>query len=802
MTNDIPKHAQIVIVGGGILGASTAYHLALNGCTDVVVLERAKLTSGTTWHAAGLVRRLRSSATLTNLISASIELYQSLEVETGQATGWRETGSLAVAANADRMTQLKRQVSLARGFGLDAELLPVTEVPDYWPLVRTDDLIGAVFSPGDGRVNPSDTASALVKGARGRGVRFFEDTPVQRIEKNAGRASAVVTPLGRIECENVVLCAGLWSRDLALLAGAHFPLYACEHFYILTKPIPGIDRHLPTLSAQDSYLYIRDEVGGLLVGCFEPNAKPLPLSRLPTDFAFDLLDEDWDHLEPMLKNAIHRIPALETAEIRMLLNGPESFTLDNNFMLGESAEVPGLFLGCGMNSVGIASAGGAGRALAEWIIEGEATMDLLEVDVRRFTPQQNVLRALHDRIPEVLGKHYEILFPGAQPQSVRGARRTALYDAHVRKGARFGNRNGWERAEVFAPKAEQEGWRLTFGRPPWHGAAEREYTAAKEAVALLDQSSYGKILLSGPDSARGLNRIVANDIDVAPGRVVYTAMVNHRGGYESDVTVQRWDEETFLVVTGSGQINRDIPWIRSQIASKERVTLLDVTSAWSLLGLAGPNAEALLRRLCPDDTDLSTLQPYHHRETELGFARTRLARMSYTGEPGFEILLPTDMTAGVHDCLHDAGEDLGLRDIGSIAVNSLRLEKGFRSWGHDLSPGVTPFDAGLERFVAWDKAGSFRGREALMGLRDATPAHRLITFSLADANALPIGGEPLFRDEHPMGQVTSTGYGHGSGHAIGLAYVAADALDERCRTEDLEIEIACQRFQIDGRLAP
>ena len=713
MSSEIPSHARVVVIGGGILGSSTAYHLAKNGCTDVVVLERAKITSGTTWHAAGLVRRLRSSATLTGIINDSIELYKSLEAETGQDTGWRETGSLGVTTSAERLVQLHRQVSLARGFGLDTEPVPVNRVQDYWPLLRTDDLLGAVFSPGDGRVNPSDTALALVKGARARGVRFYEDTPVTAIEKANGRAAAVVTPHGRIGCETVVICAGLWSRELAMLAGVNAPLYACEHFYILTKPIDGIDGHLPSLSAQDGYLYVRDDVGGLLVGCFEPNARALPLSKLPRDFAFGLLNEDWDHFEPMLENAIHRIPALETAEVRMMLNGPESFTLDNHFMLGESAEVPGLFLGCGMNSVGIASSGGAGRALAEWILEGEATMDLLEVDVRRFTPQQNVLRALHDRIPEVLGNHYELLFPGVQPRTVRGVRRSPLHEAHARAGAHFGNRAGWERAEVFAPDAEREGWQLGFGRPPWHEAVGREHAVATNRVALLDQSPYGKILVTGADAERCLGRIMANDVAVSPGTVVYSAMLNQRGGFQSDLTVQRWDDETFLVITGSSQVNRDLPWIRDHVEPGERVTLVDVTSAWALIGVAGPSASALLQDLCFDTTDLSALGRYRHQEVEIGYSRVRVARLSYTGLSGFELLVPVDTAASVHQSLHEAGTERGVADIGSLAVNTLRLEHGLRAWGHELSPGVTPIEAGLERFVAFDKPQGFVGRDAL-----------------------------------------------------------------------------------------
>ena len=425
MTHEtFPASARYVVIGGGIMGSSTAYHLALNGETDVVVLERSKLQCGTTWHAAGLVNALRPSANFTRLIRYSIDLYSRLEAETGQATGWNRTGALSLATQRDRMTMLERQISLGRVFGLEAHRVSVAEAAELWPLARTEDLVGAVLSPNDGRVNPSDTAAALARGARNRGVRFFEDTPVTGFEKTSGRISAVATGRGVVRCEAAVVCAGLWSREVAALAGAQAPLHACEHFYLLTKPIEGIDRHFPTLSDRDGYLYIRDEVGGILAGCFEPNARALPLEKLPRDFSFDLLNEDWDHFEPMMRNAIHRVPALETAEVRMLLNGPESFTPDGHFMLGESPAVDGLFLGCGFNSAGIASSGGAGRALAEWIVEGEPTVDLWEVDVRRFAPFQNNLRALHDRIPEILSNHHPIPYPGRHPRTVRGLRRS------------------------------------------------------------------------------------------------------------------------------------------------------------------------------------------------------------------------------------------------------------------------------------------------------------------------------------------------------------------------------------------
>ena len=562
MDGALPAAARFVVIGGGIMGSSTAYHLALNGVSDVVLLERSKLQSGTTWHAAGLVNALRPSANFTRLIRYSIDLYRRLEAETGQATGWVETGLLSLATHRDRMTMLERQVSLGKVFGLEAYEVSLQEAADLFPPGRFDDAVGAVFSPNDGRVNPSDTAAALARGATDRGVKIYEDTPVEGFEKVNGRITAVLTDRGRIACEGVAICAGLWSREIAALAGAPAPLYACEHFYLLTKPIEGIDRHFPTLSDRDGYLYIRDEVGGILAGCFEPNARALPLENLPRNFSFDLLNEDWDHFEPMMRNAIHRVPALETAEVRMLLNGPESFTLDGHFMLGESPSVDGLFLGCGFNSGGIASSGGAGRALAEWMIQGEPTVDLWEVDVRRFAPFENNLRALHDRIPEILSAHHPVPYPGKHPETVRGLRRSPIHGHLSERGAHFMPRGGWERPAWFKTDTHDGEGPLSLHRPPWFEPMAAEHRAGREAVVVTDQSSFGKILIQGVDAEGFLDRVCANHLAVPVGMVVYTQMLNHRGGIETDVTVQRLADDEFLVVTGTGQLVRDMAWLR------------------------------------------------------------------------------------------------------------------------------------------------------------------------------------------------------------------------------------------------
>ena len=802
MTDEtFPASARYVVIGGGIMGSSTAYHLALNGETDVVVLERSKLQCGTTWHAAGLVNALRPSANFTRLIRYSIDLYSRLETETGQSTGWNRTGLLSIATHRDRMTMLERQISLGKVFGLEAHRVSVTEAAEIWPLARTDDLVGAVLSPNDGRVNPSDTAAALARGARNRGVRFFEDTSVTGFEKTNGRISAVVTDRGVVRCEAAVVCAGLWSREVAALAGASAPLHACEHFYLLTKPIEGIDRHFPTLSDRDGYLYIRDEVGGILAGCFEPNAKALPLDRLPRCFSFDLLNEDWDHFEPMLRNAMHRVPALETAEVRMLLNGPESFTLDGNFMIGESPDVDGLFLGCGFNSAGIAASGGAGRALAEWIVEGEPTVDLWEVDVRRFAPFQNNLRALRDRIPEILSAHHPVPYPGKHPQTVRGLRRSPVHANLAARGAHFMPRSGWERPAWFRTDESSGQGPPSLGRPTWFEPMAAEHHAARKAVIVTDQSSFGKILVQGTDAERFLDRLCANDLAVPVGKVVYTQMLNQRGGVETDVTVQRLTADEYLVVTGTGQLARDIAWLRRHLGD-ERAVLNDVTSGTAILGVAGPKACELMARLTDEALDERAFAPYTCRTMEVGYATVRAARLSYTGEPGFELHVPAEFAACVYESIVDAGAELGLRDAGALALDSLRAERGFRSWGHELDADTTPIEAGIGFAVPRAKRTDFIGREAIERQRAAGPQRRLVFLSIRDLEAWPLGSEPILHGDDVVGQVTTAFWAHTVGCAMVMGYVigTTEVIGVRIDAGGFAVEIACRRFEADASL--
>ena len=800
----LPTSAEVVVIGGGIMGCSTLYHLAKLGMRNGVLLERKQLTCGTTWHSAAQVRQLRSSRNLTRLIKYSTDLYASLEQETGQSTGWLRTGSLSIATNPDRMTHILRQAALADAFGVETHVIGPREAAEMWPMMRADDVLGAVYSPDDGRVNPSDLCLALVKGAKANGGRICEDTEVVGFDIGDGRIRGVRTNRGEIACDTVVNCAGLWGRRIGAMAGVAVPLYACEHFYLLTKPIEGVGAHLPTLSDHDGHLYIRDEVGGLLVGCFEPKAKPLALSDLPKDFAFDLLNEDWDHFEPMMLNALHRIPALETAEARMLLNGPESFTPDGSFLLGEAPEVRGFFVGCGMNSVGIATGGGAGRAIAEWIVHGQPTMDLWPVDIRRFARVHANQRVLRQRVPEELGLHYAIGFPGREPETARGLRRGPVHDRLAAKGAQFGPRMGWERANWFAREGDPVPPPLRFGKPAWFDAVARECKAAREGVVVFDQTSFGKLLVQGPDAEKVLQRLCANDVAVDPGRVVYTGLLNERGGYESDLTVFRLDGRRYMLVTGTAQPVRDLDWIHRNLGADERVTVTDIGGSLAVFSVMGPESRTLLSRLTAEDLSNTGFDLFTAREINLGSALVRAARLSYIGELGWELYVPVEMAAGLYDELTAAGADLGLTDAGMYALTSLRIERGYRAWGHDVTPDDTPLEAGLA-FATKLKSGiPFIGRKALLGQKQRGLSRRLIHLRFRDPAVFPLGDEPIVKNGAVLGQVTSAAYSHTLGTSLAMGYVALDGrpVAELIADGGLEVRIAGDRHAVDAATTP
>lgn len=784
MPSALPTQARVVIVGGGIVGCSVAYHLAKLGWTDVVLLEQGQLSCGTTWHAAGLVGQLRSQESMTKLIRYSTKLYSELEAETGLATGWKACGSLSVARTQARMTQLKRTAAVARAYGVQCDVVSPREAGELWPVMRTDDLVGGVWLPGDGKANPTDLTQALARGARSRGVRIVENTRITAIHTASPGGIRTATGVswcnkdgesGRIAAEIVVNCAGQWAKAVGRLCDVSVPLHSAEHYYIVTERIAGVHPDLPVMRDPDGYIYFKEEVGGLVMGGFEPNAKPWGMNGIPENFEFQLLPDDWDQFEILMENALMRVPALETAQIRQFYNGPESFTPDNNFMLGEAPELRNFYVGAGFNSMGIASAGGAGVALAEWIVAGEPTMDLWPVDIRRFARFNGNDTWLHDRVKETLGLHYAMPWPNRELDTARPFRRSPLYATLLAKGACFGSKMGWERPNFFAPSLEQATIDYRFGQQNWHAWSAAEHRACREAVALFDMSSFAKLLIKGRDAERVLQALCTNDVAVPPGRTVYTGMLNERGGYESDVTLTRLAPDQYLMVTGSAQTTRDMDYLERRIAQQPddpRCTVVDVSGQYAVLALMGPNSRALLQRVSRADFSNEAFAFGTSQEIDLGYATVRATRLTYVGELGWELYVPVEFAVGVYETLHAAGAAFGLKDAGYYAIDSLRIEKGYRAWGRELTPDTNPVQAGLT--FACKLAGGlpFVGRKAVELAKSTGVRRRLVSVVLDGASDRMLwGGEALLRNGEPVGFLSSAAYGHTINAPVGLAYL-------------------------------
>jgi heterotetrameric sarcosine oxidase gamma subunit len=800
----IPSHARVVIVGGGIAGVSTAYHLTKLGIADVVLLEQGRLTCGTTWHAAGLVGQTRATRNATRMSRYGIELYASLEAETGLATGWKQCGSLNVAKTPQRMQLMRRQMARAKSFGVEFEWLSATDVAQRVPLLRTDDLSGGVWIPGDGKVNPTDLTQSLAKGARTGGARIFENTNVTGVRCRdrhvAGLEWASGGERGAIECEFVVNCTGQWAREFGALANVAVPLQSAEHFYVVTQPFGGVTPALPVIRDPDGYIYFKEEVGGIVMGGFEPVAKPWNVDRIPDRFEFQLLPEDWDQFEVLMRNALHRMPKLESAEVKLLLNGPESFTLDGNFLLGEVPELNGYFVCAGFNSAGIANSGGAGRLIAEWLSAGEPPFDVWDIDIRRFAPFHVNRRHLADRTVESLGLHYAMRWPREELATVRPLRRSPLYDRLRAKHAVFGTKLNWERANYFLPDDTTSEPPYTLDRPAWLPWMLEEQRACREGVVVFDQTSFAKFVLKGRDALAVLERLCANRIDVAIGRIVYTAMLNERGGFESDVTITRIAPNEFFILTGSAQATRDFAWIERHIGDGEHAALVDVTSAYCVLSVMGPHAEALLRSVSASDLSKAALPFSTTSIIDVGYARVRAARMSYVGGPGYEIHVPTDQCVTLYDTLCEAGPAFGLRDAGYYTIDALRIEAGRRAWGAELSPDETPLEAALSHAVALGKPVDFIGREALLRQRERGITKRLVQFTLDDPAAYPWGGEPILMDGRPVGELTSAGYSRKLGRAVAFGY--AKSPDPGTPLTDALIDGARYAIDIAGVVVP
>jgi glycine cleavage system aminomethyltransferase T/glycine/D-amino acid oxidase-like deaminating enzyme len=796
--SELPDRAEIVVIGGGVIGTSVAYHLTKLGRTDVLLLEQGHLSGGTTWHAAGLVGPLRASESGTRLVQYSAELYASLEAETGLATGYRNVGGVIVARTPARMVQLKRTAANAAAYDMECEVVSPERARELWPVMQVDDLLGALWLPGDGKVNPTDLTQSLARGARQGGARVVAQVRVIGFGLEGERVTEVRTDHGPVECDVVVNCAGQWAKALGNLIGGTVPLHSCEHFYVVTEPVEGTHPDLPIMRDPDGWTYFKEEVGGLVVGGFEPEAKPWRSpDDLPYPFEFQLLDEDWEHFSVLMDEAVHRVPALAETGIRKFYNGPESFTPDNQFLLGRAPEVENVFVGAGFNSVGIASAGGAGRALAEWVVDGEPTTDLTGVDVRRFASFNGDVRWLRARVAETLGLHYAVPWPNREPVTARDVRLSSLHERLAAAGAVFGSKMGWERPNVFAPSPGQS-LDYSWGKPDWLPWSATEQRATREAVAVFDQTSFSKYVVAGPRALEALQWVCAADVDVPVGTCVYTPWLNERGTYEADLTVTRDGPDAFWVVSSSATTVRDLDWL----CRHGGIEGGDVTDAFAVLGVMGPSSRDLLCRLSTDDWSEEGFEFATSRAVSVADIRLRATRMTYVGELGWELTVPVGSAGVVYDALFEAGADLGVTNAGYYTIDSLRLEKGFRAFPRELTPDYTPVEAGLLFATALRSDKPFLGRQALEVFRDRMaergPRRRLVSLVVESPEPMLWGGELLLRDGRPAGQVTSAAWGETVGACVGLAYLRSDGpvtADQLARAT-YEVDVAGERYAV------
>ena len=807
MTATVPSRARIVIIGGGVIGTSIAYHLAKGGEQDVVVLEQTEIGGGPTWHAAGMVGRLRASSTFARMCDTSAKLYAGLEAETGEKVDWRQCGTLYVARNDERMFQYRRTGAMAQHLGIDVEMVGKQEAIDLFPFQRGDDLVGGLYIPDDGKVEPAGVARALAKGAEMRGATICEHARVTGLRVEHGRATGVILDDGHvIEAEEIVLSGGMWTRDLAREYGINVPLAPVEHHYADSNPIPGdIDMYPCTRDADGCtyYLTVHDKIR---LGAFQAVTKAWEVDPVPYPFSFALLEDDWEHFEPPLTEGKHRLPILEEVGFERFVNGPESFTPDSNFLLGPAPSVPGVWIAAGMNSAGMAFGGGVGEALALWLIEGYAPFDLSMVDPARFAPEQDNLAYLRERVTEALGTHYLMAYPNRELLTGRPLRTSPVHDVIKAHGAWFGEKAGLERPNFFGDPGTTPEVEYSFGRQSWWNEHRAEHLACRESVALFDQSGFGKVEVTGSDAVVVLNRLCANDVDVAPGQLVYTAMLDDRGRFFSDLTVLRLAEDRFRLITGTAQRIRDL-WHVRRGAEGTNCTVEDVTAESAVLSVMGPSSRALMQPLVDTDLANDAFAFGSVKEVGIGDARLHAARVTYVGELGWELHVPAAQAPAVLETLIAATPEHGGKLAGHYAINSLRLEKAYRAWGHELSPDETPVEAGLSFAVAWDKPGGFIGREALLPQREAGAnalPKRLVAFQATDPGVILWGGERLWRDNEPLGYTTSAAYGHAVGGAVALGYakhpdgVSADWL----QAGSYAVEVNGQRHAVEASLKP
>jgi len=801
----LPTHARVIIVGGGVIGCSIAYHLSKLGWRDVVLLERKQLTSGTTWHAAGLLTTLRDTETQTRLAKYTLELYRKLGEETGQATGLIGCGSIQLAMTADKAEEMRRGFNLARSFGVEAHEVSPAEVRKMWPLADVSDLEAAFHFPDDARANPTDVTQALAKGSRQGGVRIFENTPVLGILTNNGRATGVRTADGELQAEYVVICCGMWSRAVGRMAGVNIPLQPAEHYYLISEPIADVHPMLPILRDPGRSAYIREEAGKLMVGLFEDVAAPWARDGIPEGFAFGEIAPDWDRMYPYMERAMQRVPRLLETGIKLLFCGPESFTPDHNFLMGEAPELRNLFVAAGFNSLGILSGGGVGYVMSEWIVKGHPPMDVWSVNLRRMHRWQDNDAYLWDRTRESLGIGYQDHWPFRQWSTARGVKKAILHDRLAAAGACFGESAGWERPNWYADPGQSPVYEYAWGRQNWFANNAAEHKAVRESVGLFEQSSFAKLMVQGRDAMPVLNRICTANVDVAPGRCVYTQFLNPRGGIEADLTVTRLAQDRYLVVTAAFTQTHVESWIRDHLPQDAFCLITDMTDAYSMLNIQGPQSRALLQSLSQDDFSNAAFPFATAREVRLGYQTVLALRLTYMGELGWELYIPTSFTLPVYDALIAAGKEFGLRHCGYHTLNSLRMEKAYRDWSHDIGPDDSPIEAGLAFTCAWDKPGGFIGREALLAQKAAgLPKRRLVQFLLEDPQAMLYHNEPIHRDGELNGRVTSAMFGHTLGASVALGYVMnpSGVSDEYILSGKYSIQVADRRVEAKASIRP
>ncbi len=799
-----PSQARVVIIGGGIIGCSTAYHLAQLGWKDVVLLESNKLTSGSTFHAAGLVGQLRSNANVTQLLRNSVELYQRLERETGQATGWKMSGCLRLACNHERLTDYKRQATTARSFGLEMEILGPQECQELWPIMDGSDIVGGCYMPSDGQANPSDITQALAIGARKEGVKIIENCQVTGIQIKNGRVAGLSTPSGDIVCEVIVNCAGQWAREVGQMAGVNVPLVSVEHQYMITQQVEGLAKTMPTIRDPDRRIYFKEEVGGLVAGAYEPNPLAWAVNGIPEKFSFTLLESNWDHFEPAIEQCLQRVPALAQTGIKDLVNGPESFTPDGNFILGEAPELKGFFVGAGFNAFGIASGGGAGQALGEWIVAGESPVDLWPVDIRRFGSHQNDVKIVRERTLELYAKHYSMPWPFEEHQSARPLKVSHLFERLKAQGACFGEKMGWERPNWFAPAGVVPKDEYSFGRQNWFPYVGNEHRAVRERVGLFDQSSFAKFEMRGKDAQKALSWICSNNVDKPVGSIIYTQMLNSSGGIECDLTLARMADDLFYIVTGTGFRTHNYAWISQNIPMDCDAKLIDVTDECFALSLMGPKARDVLQRVTRNDVSGEGFKFAQCREITIAGATLKALRITYVGELGWELHGNKQDALKIYDALMAAGEEFDIVNAGYRAIESLRLEKGYRAWGSDIGPDHTPFEAGLGWAVKLKNDTNFLGRKQLEKISTHPLPKKMACFTIDDPDTILLGRETIIRNGERVGWLSSAGWGYTIGTNIGLGYIRrTQGVDNEFILDgDYELEVATTRTPCKVHIKP